>query len=135
MGAFVSDRSYAVWKGIAFEYLCYSHHQEVARVLGFGAVNYEVGSWFSKGQGGRKAQVDLLFFRADRVITLCEMKILDTAVGIGVAGDVDKKLAVLPNPKKHTIERVLITASDPTQALADEGYFHRIVKIDELFGD
>ena len=133
MASFVSDRSYAAWIGLAFEYLCYSHHQELAQVLGFGAVNYEVGSWYAKGHEGRKTQIDLLFFRADKVITLCEIKFLDTAVGVGVLRDVKQKVAMFPNPKQHTLEKVLITASAPTSTLSSEGYFHRIVTLDELF--
>jgi hypothetical protein len=74
-----------------------------------------------------------LFIRADRVITLCEMKFQDGKVGKGVIAEVERKRAALPNPKGYTIETVLITASPPTDDLVREGYFHRILLLEDLF--
>ena len=45
-----------------------------------------------------------------------------------------KRLAKIPNPRKMTFERVLITASAPKQSLVNRGYFHHILTLDNIFG-
>jgi hypothetical protein len=65
----VPDRKHGVWRGLAFELVCFQHSHIVAEKLGFSAVNYECGSWFSQAPGQARHQIDLLFVRADRVIT------------------------------------------------------------------
>ncbi|MFH0800247.1 MAG: ATP-binding protein [Pseudomonadota bacterium] len=129
---FVSPQRYAIWQGLAFERFCYYHHQVIADKLGFSAVRYDCGSWYSRKDQRSGAQIDMLFMRADRIITLCEMKFQDDPVGKEVIASVEGKIRVLPNPKKWTIERVLVTASPPTKDLLQEGYFHRILELDGL---
>lgn len=80
--------AFKTWSGYAFENLCMKHHFKIRAALGFSAVATQVGSWryapppisekkrseriaSSKQEG---AQIDMLFDRADQVITLCEMK-------------------------------------------------------------
>jgi AAA+ ATPase superfamily predicted ATPase len=127
------DRSYRSWRGLAFERVCYVHRQEIASRLGFGAVSYEAGSWFGKGASDRTTQIDLLFSRADGVITLCEVKFTDEKVGLDVIREVERKIEILPNPKHRSIERVLISASEPTRQLRDTGYFDTILGLDVFF--
>jgi hypothetical protein len=55
----------------AFEALCYSHTDEIARGLGFSAVEYEYGSIASNSN---QPELDLVFVRKDGVITICEIK-------------------------------------------------------------
>lgn len=131
---FVPDKRYAVWRGLAFESLCRQHSQLIADKLGFGAVQYDSGSWFSRNQKDGGSQIDLLFIRADRVMTLCEIKFQDASIGTAVIADIEKKVAALPNPKGLTLERVLITASPPTADLIREGHFNRILQLEDLFG-
>ncbi len=128
---FVSGQKYAIWRGLAFEHLCRYHHEEIANVLGFGSVRYNSGVWFNRGKNG--AQVDLLFQRADSVITLCELKFQEKPIGTQVIKEVEKKIEVLPNPNGWTIERVLLTSSKPTEALVKADYFHRILTIEQVF--
>ena len=97
-------------------------------------MNYRAGSWFQRGEQNRKAQIDLVYLRADKTITVCELKYIESPVGLDVIDEMEKKLAIFPNKKQHTIERVLICATDPTQTLLDQGYFHRVLTIDDIFG-
>jgi hypothetical protein len=129
---FVSDRQYGAWQGLAFEWVCSQHAPVIAEKLGFSAVKYQCGPWFSRDGNG--CQIDLLFMRADRVITLCEMKFQDKKVGKAVIADVERKRQALPNPRGYTVEAVLITSSPPTEDLVREGYFHRILQLEDLFG-
>ena len=122
---------YDAWRGRAFEYVCHRHSHLLAKVLGFAAVKYDCGSWFSRAHGG---QIDLLFRRADRTVSMCEMKFHDAPVGVDVIPAMERKRAALPNPKRWTVETALVTASAPTADLVREGYFTRIVTLDDLFG-
>ena len=130
-GKIVSGQQYAIWRGLAFEHLCRYHHEEIARALGFSAVRYNSGAWFGRGENG--AQIDLLFHRADSVVTLCELKFQDRPIGCQVVKDVERKISVLPNPNNWTIERVLLTSSAPSKALIEADYFHRVLTVDEVF--
>jgi len=130
---FVPDNKYDVWRGHAFESVCHRHTSLIAEKLGFGAVNFDCGSWYSRSPGKGRSQVDLLYLRADRVITLCEMKFRDSKIGAGIIREVEQKKRMLPNPKGMTIECVLISATPPTRDLFQERYFNRILQLDDLF--
>ncbi len=132
------DRRYAVFMGLAFERFCHWHADLLAEKLGFSAVAYDCGPWFRRQHLTTGAQIDLLFRRADRVTTLCEIK-FRKHVGREVIADVEHKVAALsasgsPLESAGAIERVLVTAYPPTQDLRDEGYFARILTVDELAG-
>lgn len=131
---FLPDKRYLPWKGIAFEKVCLRHHRLIADKLGFKAVQYEAGSWYGKGQKNEKAQIDMLFIRADHVITLCEIKYTETKPDMNIIKDMKKKIEIFPNPKKQTIEKVLLTAAPPTKALVKEGFFNRILTIEDILG-
>ena len=130
---YVPDKKYEVWCGLAFERLCHQHSHIIAEKLGFSAVNYKFGSWFTRSAPGGGAQIDLLFLRDDRVITLCECKFKDKRIGMDIIEDVQRKRQALPNPKKHTIESILITASPPTESLINQRFFNRILELEDLF--
>ena len=131
---FLPDQSYRPWRGLAFERVCHVHRQLIAEKLGFGAVQYESGAWFGYGAADRRTQIDLLYLRADNVITLCEMKFTETPPGVDLIDSVEDKVRILPNPKGRTIEKVLITATQPTTNLISEGYFDGILALQDLFG-
>lgn len=73
---------YSSWAGYAFESVCLKHHENIARALGLRGISYDVGGWRYVPPTGKKApirklagaQIDLLFDRADGVISLCELK-------------------------------------------------------------
>ena len=128
------DGRYRVFLGLAFEHFCYQHAGLLARKLGFSAVAYDYGSWFNRGDQTTGAQVDLLFRRADRVITLCEVKFRDD-VGREVIEEVERKVAALRALGDHPVERVLISATPPSRALREEGYFSSIITAEDLLDD
>ena len=128
------DAKYRVWAGLAFEHLCRQHSRQIAERLGFGAVNFEAGSWFSKSADGAGAQIDLLFLRADRVATVCEIRFQAANIGKGIVREVEHKVQTLRVPRGYTVERVLISASPITADLEREGYFNRILYLEDLFG-
>ena len=132
LARFLPEKKLAPWRGLAFERICRTHVQRIADRLGFGAVRYDAGSWFQRAGSNPGAQIDLMFVRADQVITLCEVKYRDARITRKVIKEVEAKIATYPNPKKRTIEPVLITASGVTEDLSDSGFFTRVLTLEDL---
>jgi len=74
------SQAYRSWRGFAFEMLCLKHHQQIRAALGLQRIAAVPGVFYAYDPetGKRTAQVDLLFDRADRTITLCEIKYQDS---------------------------------------------------------
>lgn len=123
------------WSGFAFERFCRKNHYLIARILGFSAVNYESGVYFSKetNEVDPKFQIDLLFMRDDKVCTICEIKYLQTKVDTSVIDEIEKKITLLNLPRRYSQQRVLITTEGASQALIARAYFDRIIILDDLF--
>jgi hypothetical protein len=131
------DARYTVWRGLSFEHFCRQNTQALARILGFSAVRYDAGPWFQRKDMKSNAQVDLLFMRADNVLTLCETK-YRKSVKADVILQVEKKVDVLRDSpiargKGFTIEKVLISVHPPAPRVLEEGYFSRIICLEELW--
>ena len=130
----VPSAGFRNWLGRGFELLCLEHAREIAALLGFSAVQYRAGPYFRHSRGGRLAgvQIDLVFDRADKVVTLCEMKYREAPVGVETAREMREKLEKVPWIEDRTVQKVLITKSEPTQDLVRSGYFSRILLAREL---
>lgn len=63
------------WRGLAFEDLCFNHLPQIRRAIGIAGVSAEVATWICRGSSGSTgSQIDMVIKRADRVVSLCEMK-------------------------------------------------------------
>lgn len=127
--------AYDSWLGRAFEYLCMQHATILAEVLGFSGIRYKMGPYFAparkKGDG---VQADLVFDRADDVVTLCEMKCSNSPIGTDIIAEVERKVALIePIADGKTIQRVLILYGRATKNLLDQGYFYRIIDAPATF--
>jgi AAA+ ATPase superfamily predicted ATPase len=122
------------WMGRSFEYLCLQHALEISRIVGFSAVDFTMGPYFSPARRGAPGvQVDLVFDRADDVLTVCEMKYSSNAVGVEVIASIKRKIELLqPVAKGKTIQPVLIVRERPSQNLIDQGYFYKIIEARDL---
>ncbi len=130
------DARFAIWRGLAFEHFCRQNAHALATVLGFSAVRYEAGPWFGRKDMSSGTQVDLLFRRADNVLTLCEVK-HRKSVGLDIVSQVEQKAEILLNsPLNHgkgfTVEKVLVSVHPPAESVVKAGYFSRIICLDEL---
>ena len=126
-----------VWKGYAFENVCWNHIEQIKRALQIAGVSSNESLWSKKGDDStRGTQIDLIISRKDNVVNMCEMKFYSEEFVV----DKDYHL-VLENrknllreiiPKKATIHSTLIT----TYGLKKRGYwgdFVHIVTVDQLF--
>ena len=127
---------YQDWRGRAFEQVCLDHSLRIAEILGFSGIDYSVGPFFRSARLDRPGtQIDLLYDRADNVLTVCEIKSSRQPTGRSVEDEVERKVQALAaaHPRR-TIQRVLIVHGDVSRHLLDSSYFYRIVRSDELLG-
>ena len=60
------------------------------------------GSYFEKSNKG--FQIDLLFGRSDRTITMCEIKYCDQEILPSIIREMERKAALFPLPKGYALE-------------------------------
>lgn len=125
----VQRPAFFAWRGRAFELVCAQHAHCLAKALGFSGVEYHCGPFFRVGKAEKKGvQIDLVFDRADHVLTLCEMKCSREPIGQFVINEMDCKAALLREqfPKK-TIQNVLVYHGAITEAIEKSGYLYKVL--------
>lgn len=126
---------YKQWLGYAFERFCRKYHRVIAAILGFSGIKYRSGAYFSKrfNEDEKGFQIDLLFDRDDKVLTICEIKYLQAPVPPAVINECEMRTLLLPNHRSKTIQRVLISNYGPSENLIKRAYFDRFISINDLF--
>lgn len=118
------------WSGLAFERFCVKHATALARAMGFEDEVLDASPYFRKD--GEGFQIDLLFQRSDRVVTLCEVKHHDAPIDTKIIPEVERKCRLLPLRRGMTLERALVSVHGPGKSLRDAQYFHHYVTLDDL---
>ena len=103
-------KAFQQWRGYAFERLCYKMSHVIADELRFSAIDYQVGPWIKRATGGLAGiQIDLMFIRADKVITVCEMKTSTTIQASKLIKQIEQQRCVLEIAfPKYYLEWVLV---------------------------
>lgn len=70
----VSSGAVAVWRGFAFENVCFNHIEQIKMALGISGVISENSAWSKRSDNEEGTQIDLLISRNDNVINMCEIK-------------------------------------------------------------
>lgn len=127
--------SYQKWLGFAFERFCRENHAFIAKILGFSGVQYRHGVFFNRNTDKQDPgfQIDLVFDRADRVMTLCEIKYLQRKVGVEVIAEFEQKLLLMSISPKITLQKVLISTEGPNDSLISRAYFDRFILLEDFF--
>lgn len=127
--------AYQQWLGYSFERFCRKFHRQIATLLGFQGVKYRAGSFFSRKTDAEESgfQIDLLFDRDDKVMTICEIKYSQTATSVKVIDEFEKKLQFLPNTDKKTIQKVLISNRGADSSLQRRAYFDALIQTEDFF--
>jgi len=126
----------AVWRGFAFENVCFNHISQIKAALGITGVRTEQYAWSKKTDDDEGTQIDLLIVRSDNVVNMCELKFYGN--DFSVSKNYDKRLrtrqSILADeiPKKTVIHSTLIT----TFGLTYNEYssdFVNVITMDDLF--
>ncbi len=126
--------SYHKWLGFGFERFCRRNHRMIASILGFSAVRYISGVFFNRRTSNADPgfQIDLVFQRADNVMTICEVRYLQDKADTELIESFERKLKLFEIPEKYSIQKVLITTEGATDALIGRAYFDRIITLSEI---
>jgi len=124
--------SWRKWLGFAFEYWCLKNSVQIAQALGFSDVEYDVGPYYNRATEKIESgyQIDLLFDRADNVLSVCEIKYTERPVGKEIISEFEHKLELLVVGKRKTIQKVLISAAGAKPELRN--YFDRIITLEDI---
>ena len=69
------SQAVAIWRGIAFENLCFQHIPQIKAALGISGVSTSESLWSKRGDDETEGtQIDLIIERRDHVVNMCEMK-------------------------------------------------------------
>lgn len=119
------------WLGYAFENFCLKNALYLAELMGFADRVLQWGPYFHRGNEG--FQIDLIYVRSDKVITLCEIKYYNYLVPVSVILDVEKKCSLIELPRGHTLEKALISRFGPDKAVQELNYFHHFIQGEDFF--
>ena len=108
--SYTDNAGHRAWSGYAFEKVCLAHIGEIKKALGISGVQTDVSSWISRGSE-KRAQIDLVIDRADRVINLCEIKFSKGLFEIDRSNDINlrNKIELFRNETK-TMFSVALTS-------------------------
>jgi AAA+ ATPase superfamily predicted ATPase len=126
----LTGNSLQQWLGFAFERFCFKHAGILAERMGFKDDVLLVSPYF--GKSDRKFQVDLLYMRADKVVTVCEIKHLKEPVGKSVIQEMERRCTLLEIPRGYSIENALVSLYGPDDALRGSGYFNHYITLDDI---
>lgn len=120
-----------IWAGFAFENFCRKQAFLLADKMGFADYVESFGPYFSRGD--KAFQVDLIFRRTDKVITLCEIKYQNKPISTQIIAEVKRKCELIKVPRGYNLEKALITTHGVDQALRDSEFFEHILQIEDYF--
>lgn len=136
--------SYNSWLGFSFEMLCLRHQAQIRRALGLHQISAVPGTFFAyETSGKRSAQIDLLFDRSDRTITVCELKHAREPVELTEADlvAIQRRKAALKEYLKsqRTARRDIVVAYVTLHGLAHNRWFNQLqpscVVLSDLFAE
>ncbi len=127
------------WQGLAFERICMLHVNQIKKKLEIGGVLTEVYSWYCKpddDNGVTGAQIDLLIYRKDQVINICEMKYYDGSYAMSKKDreNISHKIAEFRKVTKTkcALHPILITTIGLKENV-NSNIIQAVVTVDDLF--
>ena len=130
--------SFYTWAGLSFEILALQHVNQIKNKLSINGVLTEEFAWAKNGSAEENgAQIDLVIYRKDKTVNLCEMKFCETPYLLDKEEDLKLKSRLktfkefMPNPS-YSVQLTLVS----TYGLAKGKYastFQNEVILDDLF--
>jgi uncharacterized protein len=135
----INDSAVNVWAGLTFEQVCWDHTKNIKNKLGIEGIYSETSCWSKQAdEAGAGAQIDLIFDRKDRVISLFEIKY--SINPFTITKDYDLKLRnKIAAFKESTQTRksvflTVITTFGLVQNEYSRSIIHNEITMDDLFG-
>lgn len=126
----------AIWRGFAFENVCFNHIEQIKRSLGISGVISDNSAWSKRGDDNDGTQIDLIISRNDNVINMCEIKYYsgEFTVNKDYYKTILKRQALLAEnvSPKEAIHSTLITTFGLTHN-EYSGAFTNVIVLDDLF--
>jgi uncharacterized protein len=119
------------WLGFSFENFCLKNAMHLAELMGFSEQVLQWGPYFHRRD--HAFQIDLVYLRADKVVTICEIKYHNEPITVTVIREVERKRRLLTIPRGYTVEKALISRFGPDAALQKLDYFHHFLQGIHLF--
>lgn len=134
----VSSQHIVSWRGYAYENVCFNHIAQIKKALGISGVITTHSAWSKRGDDVEGIQIDLLIFRNDNVVNMCEMKYYSDNFAVGkeyyrVLLHRQELLAQEISPK-FSIYNTLVTTFGLTYN-EYSGIFSNVITVDDLFND
>lgn len=125
-----------IWRGFAFENVCFNHVEQIKRALGISGVISEHSAWSKRSDDEAGTQIDLLICRNDNVINMCEMKYYggEFSVNKSYYAVILHRQEILTEEvsKKTAVHSTLITTFGLVRN-EYSGVFTNVITLDELF--
>ena len=133
----LESQEVVVWRGFAFENVCFNHIKQIKKALGIAAVSTSISSWSKRKDNDENGlQIDMLIIRKDNVINMCEIKFYDNEFVVNEAYSRTlkaRKQTLRDNVSpKYAIQGTLITTHG-LKFNAYSGEFIHCVTLDDLF--
>jgi uncharacterized protein len=121
-----------IWKGLTYESSIREHHALVAKILGFSAVMYTTGAWYKKNDQQSGYQIDLIFLRKDKIITICEVKYLSKITSKVLIEIKEKEAKLLEELRPDGVQKVLITVDPPDKNFDAQRVFDQVICLEDF---
>ncbi|MBR5510446.1 MAG: ATP-binding protein [Lachnospiraceae bacterium] len=134
----VTSAAVSIWRGFAFENVCFNHIEQIKRALGISGVITETSAWSKKEDDTEGTQIDLLISRNDNVINMCEIKYYSDEFKVNKEYYLKllKRQTILTESvsPKVVIHSTLITTFG-LSLNEHSGAFSSVIVLDDLFKD
>ena len=132
----VTSQPVAIWRGFAFENVCFNHIEPIKKALGISGVISSASAWSKRSEEESGTQIDLLINRNDNVVNMCELKFYSGDFAVNkeyykVLLHRQELLAKEISPKA-SIHSTLITTFGLVKN-EYSGVFVNVITIDDLF--
>lgn len=127
----VKSPSVSTWYGLAFETVCFKHIEQIKRKLLIQNLACKTGAWRyipPKKSEKSGAQIDLLFDRADGIITICEIKYSESVFKIDkrYAMDLCRKIEVFQDETKT--QKQVFLSFITTMGISQNAWYDELVE-------
>lgn len=129
----IANKGFDGWLGYAFERFCFKHAYDLAKIMGFADEVESFGPFFERKDD--RFQIDLLYKRFDKVVTVCEIKFKESKIDTPVMGEMKRKLERLKIPAGYSRETALVSSHGPNESLLSTQFFDHYVCVNDFFNE